>query len=138
VSNELAWSNLNARTVLADPWVYAVIRRETDEQVARRTTSALETYDATHFATYDFPLIARGGGEWAGDIPSWLPAGTYKVQYRLRATSAAAAAETDVLDAVSDPFAWPAGSGVVIPSGGWRYSDRAHVVALTGYRRMRH
>jgi hypothetical protein len=114
--------------------LYAQLRRVADDAVWNGT--AFETPDDTHIGTYAIPLAYRGLDEYAADMPAAVPAGTYR--YRVYQQLAGSPATTDDILKTTGPFAWSGASiGVPVPSGGWRYSDRAHVVAMLANESVR-
>lgn len=111
--------------------LYAILRRTADDFVWRTTTSAFEAWDDANVATYAITLTDRGGDEYSADIPAAVSTGMYRARYYQQL--AGSPATTDDILRTGAAFVWPGGAvGVPIPSGAWRYSDRAHVLALVG------
>jgi hypothetical protein len=114
--------------------LYAVLRRVADNTVWNGT--AFVAWSDAGIATYAITLPDRGGDEYAADMPAAVPAGTYR--YRVYQQLAGSPATTDDILKTTGPFAWSGASiGVPVPSGGWRYSDRAHVVAMLANESVR-
>lgn len=75
--------------------VYAIIYRKSDGYVADIAGSAFEAFDALSIADYDVALTASVSSDYyAGDFPTWIAAGEYRIAFYVRAGGAPATSDT--------------------------------------------
>jgi hypothetical protein len=125
----MAFDRIIAYPSATDLGLYATLRSKTDGKVFNGT--ATETWLDAHIGTYDVALTFLGGGAYGFTVPAALPHDDYTAFFHRPAViGTPAVGDTKLPDEWE--FRWTGHAGDIVPVGAWRYSDRAHVLALVG------